>query len=1275
MKKTFIKIKKNIFAAAKRLRVPFVIILVTFTIIFSIFRALTPWVAKYKAEVTEQLSLKLDQKVSVQSLETSWYWFRPVLKLNSVRIEDDSHRILELNKLLVGVDLIKSLWSWRFEPGILYLGDADLVIWQRNARWEIDGINHNQQALNMGVNSYLAMLSWLLSQESIIIKNLSAKVHLQDGDVINLNNLNFKAVNRHGHYKIYGNASLLQSHPTAVAVMASLDVDKDNLNNVSGSIYLSLEKFLPSQWLRFLPETPYQLRNGLCNLNVWFNIKSGRATTIQSKLDLKKVVLFDGLHTKSYPIDYLRANLAWKKNKQGWLLSADKVDLQVNGVKWPQNKLSLAYKNEEHGYDFFIKTFLIDSLRALDIDWPKSVQDILQMRPIGELYDTQIHVREDKLTYVLTRFINLGWNGRKKTPGVRQISGVLFWEPNEGRLVLDGEKTTLLFKNLTPQSFDVFNADIYWKQLNNGLRVDIDRFVLSNANLVLSSTGVIDNFLEPDSKVCVRAKFAAKNVEQFFSYIPSGYLKPKFEQWLKQDVKKINNASGRVLVDGKIDDFPFDGKAGKFIVSSHVSGVDLAVNSSWPVNRDIDADLEFNKRSFSANVGHANLQGIIVNKLNLVVNNIGYGTESLLIHGEVEDDGRKIKKYIYKSPLKNRLARFRNIDINDPFWMDIKLDIPLYPENAHVAALGEMVFSDNPVHININDKAVIVDDVSGSLKFNEYGLTGGELQGVLDGFPVSIRARSQIEPREQTVLNIDAKSSIVFLKNILNLRVLDLFSGDFNLNALWTIYPEDSSPDNLHLATNLEGVGIFLPDPLKKSVKDKVNLTADLSFFANGNTDIDVNYNNIIRSKLLFAKSNKSVALSKGELRIGGDAAKLPTTTGVIVSGVIDNFDATTWWSSLSPLAKEGSSFSIFDVLSGLDLQFKQLILAGKIYKDLYLKAKKVDKDNWSINFTQENFTADLAYSFSKKSLKGVINNLSLNVESGSQNNTSSKWSFRPEDIPNIDLSIKSVKIKNIDAGGLNIKTTSSKKDLILDSLELKSSDYKIFAEGRWDATEKKDTSFLKVNVQINDLAKSLERLHVTPVVHSHNGQIILAGNWDGPIYDFNVHKFIGDMRVSIRDGRISNFDKEVEEKLGLGKLLSILSLQTIPRRLKLDFSDLAQDGYSFDIFKGNFNFKNGTMTTQNSYIDGPVAYAKMTGNIDLEKQLYDVNLRIIPYITASLPVVATIAGGPVAGFATWVASSIISKGMQSISGYTYKVSGPWSNPVVQQVKIYRKKQ
>lgn len=1268
MANILVKFKALSIKFIRKTQVPFVSLLVLFTIVFSLFRAMTPWVAGYKTQVIAQISAKIGQKVDIESLETSWYWFKPVLKLNNVKIFDVKHHKLHFDKILIGINLWGSLWHRQIEPGIVYIGHTTLDVHQQGENWFIDGLS-NQSKHGAQANSKALILAWLLAQDSLIVKQLSANIYLTDGNKIMVRDFNFKAVNANGHYKIYGQTKLLQTQPTSLAIIADLQLDTNNLFKSSGSVYLSLEKFLPEQWLRFLPKLPYQLNKGLCDLDLWLQIKFGAIKSLQAKMDLQKVFFVEN-NGKTHDIDYLAANMAWRRDKFGWSFVADKTNLILNGIQWPQNQISLTYNQELDSYNLFIANILLDSLRTADIDWPKEVQRLLAMHPIGILLNTQLHIQNKNLNYLLTRFKDLGWDEVGNIPAVQKISGAVYWDPHEGRLVLDGEQTKIVHKNYPSQTFDVVNADIYWKELNNGLRIDLDRFVLNNQFLTLSASGVLDNFQNPDSNLRLHAEFSAQEAQQFMAYIPAGHLKPKFEEWLKKDVRRIKNISGKILVNGSLDGFPYDTTPGKFIVKSHVAGVDLAINDAWPLNQDINADLEFNKRSFTANVDYAKLQALQLNKVNLAVNNIGYGTESLLIHAEVEAPGPDIKSYIYATPLKAKFSRWKNINIEEGYWVDLKLDIPLYPENDHVAALGEIVFSENPVHINFAKKQILVKDVAGSLKFNEYGLTDGEVTGVVDKSPLKLQARAMLDPQEKTELIIDGETTIETLRKLTNSNILSLLSGSCPVSGVWTIYPTTATDDTLHLETNLQGVTSSLPAPLKKSATDLALLSLDFAFKNNNTVTSKIYFNKVLNSNLLFADTKNGLSLVNGYLKIGDKSSQISKAPGLKVLGEVKNLDVSAWQKAFATLPKNSKDFALLDLLSLVDVNVKKLKLAGKIYKDLAFKADKKN-NKWIINIHEDKFIANLEYAPKLNNLSGKINNLSIDFANKTSKPTQ-KLKIIPKDIPNLNLEIENLSINNIDAGVLYLRTTSKNKALSLDNMEIKSPYYNFSADGLWTVENNKNKTNLQFNLKISDLAKSLEKLNITPVVSSKNGIVNFEGSYPRAIYDFNIQDLAAYMTVVFKNGRISHFDKNLEEKIGLAKILSILSLQTIPRRLKLDFSDLSENGYTFDIFKGDFAFANGVMNTKNSYIDGPVAYAKMSGNIDLNKKLYDLNLRITPYITASLPVVATIAGGPVAGLATWVASNIINKGMQSISGYTYRVSGPWSDPVVQQVKIYR---
>ena len=103
---------------------PFAIMVIIMAILFSLFRALTPWATQYKGEVEQHLSALVGQPVIISSMETSWYWFEPVLRLNQVTVSDSNDHALKLTKLLVGINLFSSLLHWHLQPGILYVDDV-----------------------------------------------------------------------------------------------------------------------------------------------------------------------------------------------------------------------------------------------------------------------------------------------------------------------------------------------------------------------------------------------------------------------------------------------------------------------------------------------------------------------------------------------------------------------------------------------------------------------------------------------------------------------------------------------------------------------------------------------------------------------------------------------------------------------------------------------------------------------------------------------------------------------------------------------------------------------------------------------------------------------------------------------------------------------------------------------------------------------------------------------------------------------------------------------
>lgn len=1272
------KYKKPLLRWSKKLWVVFATLFVLFAILFSVFRAMTPLVKHYKTQIEQQLSGLLGQPVSIGDLETGWYWFQPVIKMDNVKFNGTSHQPVVVNQLQVGINLWRSLWRWQVQPGVLYVRETAVTLRQiSDSQWTIDGLQANQAVTATDKKAYLPILAWLLSQDTIVLNNVALTVNLQDGSVLPLQHVTLKVKNASGHLRLSGTAQLAQETSTAFSVVADLTVDSENLQTLTGHVYLSTAHFFPKQWQSLLPNLPVKIKQGECDVKLWLDLDQGHLNGVQSVIHLANFSWMEvDQQQKERQLQELSGNFAWKRNAdKGWHLVADHLQLRLDDVTWPENAFQLDYTAANDSYTMFVKNILLAPLAKADISWPESVQSLLAKQPNGDLNDTQVIVTNEKVSYVLTRFSDLGWQPAPTVPGVKHLSGVLYWEPTEGHLSLDGENVTISPQKQPALTFNLLNTDLAWKSLSNGYRVSMDRLVLSHPDLVLSANGVLDNPQTPDARIQLSAEFSAKHAKKFVAYLPSQYLKPKLDTWLKHDVKRIANASGRVTLNGKLSDFPFDNQPGEFSVVSHLSGVNLLINDDWPMNRDIDADLVVDKRSLIANIDQANLHGVMIHQINLSIPNIGLGRESLLIHGQVQTSGKQVKGYIFATPLRERLSRWRAIEIDDDVALDLRLDIPLYPENDHIAALGELSLDKNPITIHFPLADIHVDDVHGVLHFNEYGLTDGELRGELGGAPVSLHAQSLIKPKQGTVLSIEAEASADYLEKNFQAPWLKLTSGQLRAAALWTIYANPADPDELHVDSSLAGFGIDLPTPLGKKEPDIAPTTMDVRFDPK-QIRLQWDYNHQLRGQIFFAANEDHYRLDRGHIHVGqGKFVNSNNSKGLAITASLPTVDFSDWRDTWQALTTEKHQAQGWDVVQDIDLKIDDLYLLNQKFHQVALKVHPINRDDWALHIEQTDVSGNLHYLLSKHTLSGDFNRVYVKqaYQASTKKYRDTKWTLKPEDIPNLQLSIKDLKVHDVQVGVVQVKSTSTPTLWRLDEAIVAAPEYRFNLSGEWKVLNGPDESSLSANFEMKDLSKSLERWHVKPVVQAHRGHGALKGRWSGAFYDFSLSNLSGDMELVFKNGRISHFDKETEEKLGLGKLLSILSLQTIPRRLQLDFSDLSEDGYSFDIFKGSFQIKQGVMSTHDSYIDGPVAYARMNGDLDLSKHLYDMNLRITPYITASLPIVATIAGGPIAGVATWVASNLINKGMQQISGYTYKISGPWLDPVVQQVSIEKK--
>jgi uncharacterized protein YhdP len=153
-----------------------------------------------------------------------------------------------------------------------------------------------------------------------------------------------------------------------------------------------------------------------------------------------------------------------------------------------------------------------------------------------------------------------------------------------------------------------------------------------------------------------------------------------------------------------------------------------------------------------------------------------------------------------------------------------------------------------------------------------------------------------------------------------------------------------------------------------------------------------------------------------------------------------------------------------------------------------------------------------------------------------------------------------------------------------------------------------------------------------------------------------------GDLSVLVNDGQFLKVDP------GMAKLLGVLSLQSLPRRLTLDFRDVFQQGFAFDAIDGQVKINQGVADTRNLRMRGVQAVVLMEGQADLIKETQNLHVYVVPDVNAVGASLAYAAINPAIGLGTFLAQVLLRKQVSEASTQEFMVTGPWADPLVEKL-------
>jgi len=317
----------------------------------------------------------------------------------------------------------------------------------------------------------------------------------------------------------------------------------------------------------------------------------------------------------------------------------------------------------------------------------------------------------------------------------------------------------------------------------------------------------------------------------------------------------------------------------------------------------------------------------------------------------------------------------------------------------------------------------------------------------------------------------------------------------------------------------------------------------------------------------------------------------------------------------------------------------------------------------WLLTVDNKNAEGDIFIPHSKQ--EPLVANFKYLYLDSSQA-TDSQWG--PKSIPELSFKVDELHYGDKSFGNISLRLSPMVGGTAIKELKADSTLANVTASGSWRQNFKGTMSQLAGQLKTQDTSALLKSWGLAPSIHAKTGSVGFNLQWPGAPYDPAFKKISGKISLHLQDGQIVDIGESAEAKVSFGHLLTALSLQSIGKRLRLDFSDLNAKGFDFNDLKGDLVFENGSAITNNATIDGPVALITINGRIGLANKDYDLHIFITPHFTSSIPVIAALAGGPIIGLSALVANTLLGSQVQKIATTEYRMTGPWDKPEVAEV-------
>jgi uncharacterized protein (TIGR02099 family) len=1211
-----------------------------------------PNIADHRDTVASLMSRALGQRVTLEAVSGVWQQARPEFRLRGVRLYDPQGRpALYLPEL-------EAAFAWRsllfLEPRFNYIELQGLSLDVRRGRdghFYVGGIPVNPADPASGFSS------WLLRQGRVHGGGVSLTWldEVRNAPPLVLDKVDFTLANkRHTHH-----LQLRAVPPASLARPLTVDArlgsrNTDDIRTWNGSVDATVAGVsFPrlAHWLAL----PYQPQQGWGALALKFEVAQGALAGVIAGIDLHAVETRLGTGLPALRLAQVRGQASWKRDADGQRLAFENLRVaQTGATLGPPFNIGLRWGAASR--EISAHAFTLGNWQALlpSLPMEAALRTRLQtLQPQGR-FDT-LRLRWDGAQpsldnfSIAARFRGLGVATVDNQPGLANLTGQIEGDARAGAFEIDSVQLGLSLPALFREpvlAFDSVRARGNWKKTPRGRRLSVDELAFANADMAGTAQGHYELIPGQHGVIDLTARLSRAAGTAVYRYFPKT-VGDRTVEWVKQSVLAGHSDDTRLVLKGDLAQFPFEQGNGVFRVDVRVKDAVIDYVPGWPRIDGIEGRLLFEGKTMEVNASRARIYDVALSPVKVVIPDLLHHDELLRVDGEARGAAQDFIRFANTSPVSERLRGFTDaLGADGPMKLALSMQVPLRRSQDTTLA-GRLSFQGNTLRPPGLPR---FEQVRGDVAFTGDSLSAQAVTAQFLGGGLRIDT-AQRAGRVQILAQ--GRATGAAMTAWLGAQWDGRLSGQASWRGQFDLEP---AGERIRIESDLAGLGSSLPAPLAKTAAQRLPLLVTGLPVADGQ-----------QREMQFGKTVGAVwrseggRVDRGEIRFGGPAV-MPQDPGLRLAGSGSSLDLTGWL-ALLPRGEGAGAVTV----SALDLNFDTLDLMGRRYQEVRLQGR-TRGGLLRTQVSARGMNGVLAYrpeaGDKPARISAQFGRLTLPAR-GSPAVAVAGVNMKAADFPVLDVNVEDFRLQDLALGRLEAVAHGAPQGLVIENLQLTHADSVFRMSGLWRASVPSETR-ADLSLNVLDAGKFLARFGYADMIRRGSAEVQGNATWEGSPADFAFGTLAGQLDFKARGGQFLKVDP------GAGKLLGVLSLQSLPRRLNFDFRDIFNQGYAFDDIGATLRIARGVVYSDDFRMRGPSAKVNMSGLADLNQETVQLRLKVIPKVSEGVAVAGALIGGPLAGVGALAAQKLLRDPVEEAISQEYMVTGPWQGPDVKRLSKAR---